>query len=82
MKFNYEKFQQFLSRNFHIRPTLIQPWKNLRSDLGLNSLEYLEVIVHLENTYHVNLPDEEIHNIQTVKQLTELMERNLVLVNA
>jgi acyl carrier protein len=82
MKFNKSKLIQFLTRNFYINPRLIAPQKRFYADLGMNSLEFLELIVYLENTYGIVLPDNEIDKIQTIKQLSELMETNLITVKA
>lgn len=82
MKFNKSKLIQFLTRNFYINPRLIAPQKRFYADLGMNSLEFLELIVYLENTYGIVLPDNEIDKIQTIKQLSEVMEANLVTVKA
>ncbi|MEA5137881.1 acyl carrier protein [Arcicella rigui] len=82
MKFNYSKLIQFLTRHFYINPRLIAPQKRFYADLGMNSLEFLELIVYLENTYGIVLPDNEIEKIQTIKQLSELMEANLISVEA
>jgi len=82
MKFNTSTLTQFLSRNFYINPRLIAPQKRFYADLGMNSLEFLEVIVYLENTYGITLPDNEIDKIQTISELSELMELNLEMVKA
>jgi acyl carrier protein len=80
MKFSTSTLTQFLSRNFYINPRLINPTKRFQADLGMNSLEFLELVVYLENTYGVTLPDNEIDKIQTIRQLSELMEANLNVV--
>ncbi|MES2519306.1 MAG: phosphopantetheine-binding protein [Bacteroidota bacterium] len=82
MKFNTSTLTQFLSRNFYINPRLIAPQKRFYADLGMNSLEFLEVVVYLENTYGITLPDNEIDKVQTIRQLSELIEANLVAVEA
>jgi acyl carrier protein len=80
MKFNTNTLTQFLSRNFYINPRLISPSKRFQADLGMNSLEFLEMVVYLENTYGITLPDNEIDKIQTIRQLSELMDANLNVV--
>jgi acyl carrier protein len=82
MKFNISELTKFLSRNFYINPRLIAPQKRFYADLGMNSLEFLEVVVFLENTYGIVLPDNEIDKIQTIRQLSEVMEANLIQVKA
>jgi acyl carrier protein len=80
MKFSTSTLTQFLSRNFYINPRLISPSKRFQADLGMNSLEFLEMVVYLENTYGVTLPDNEIDKIQTIRQLSELMDKNLNVI--
>jgi acyl carrier protein len=80
MKFNTASLTRFLSRNFYINPRLIAPQNRFYADLGMNSLEFLEMVVFLENTYGITLPDNELDKIQTVRQLSELMEASLVEV--
>ena len=77
MKPSYEQFKSFLARNLFINPALIQPNKTLRNDLGLNSIEFLELVVHLENAYKINLPDRELERVCTVQDLNNLMERHV-----
>jgi acyl carrier protein len=75
----FKHFNQFLSKNFFIPEAIIKPWKHLRSDLGLNSIEFLELIVYIENTYGIQIADDELEKIHTVKNLTDYLERNLVV---
>jgi acyl carrier protein len=78
----FKHFIQFLSKNFFIPEAIIMPWKHFRSDLGLNSIEFLELIVYVENTYDIQIPDEELEKINTVKNLTDYLEKNLVPIPA
>jgi acyl carrier protein len=75
-------FKLFLSKNFFIPEAVIMPWKHFKSDLGLNSIEFLELIVYVENTYGLQIPDEELEKIHTVKDLTDYLESNLVFIPA
>jgi acyl carrier protein len=78
----FKHFTQFLSKNFFIPEAIIKPWKHFKSDLGLNSIEFLELIVFVENTYNIQIPDNELEKIHTVKDLTDYLESNLVLLPA
>ncbi len=78
----FKHFNEFLSKNFFIPEAIIMPWKQFRSDLGLNSIEFLELIVYVENTYGIQIPDDELEKLTTVKDLTHYLEANLVALPA
>jgi acyl carrier protein len=75
----FQQFNQFLSKNFFIPEAIIKPWKHIRTDLGLNSIEFLELIVYVESTYGIQIPDENLEKIHTVKNLTDYLEANLAV---
>lgn len=47
------------------------------ADLGIDSLELLEVIGTLERDLDIRVPDDQLVGIQTVRQLLELVEAKL-----
>lgn len=75
----FQQFNHFLSKNFFIPEAIIKPWKHLRTDLGLNSIEFLELIVYVESTFGIQIPDEDLEKIHTVKNLTDYLEANLAV---
>ncbi|MGF1468056.1 MAG: acyl carrier protein [Sandaracinaceae bacterium] len=44
------------------------------ADLGLDSLQTLELVGEMERELEVQIPDEKLVGIQTVRQLLELVE--------
>lgn len=47
------------------------------ADLGIDSLELLEVIGSLERDLDIRVPDDQLVGIQTVNQLLELVETKI-----
>jgi len=45
-------------------------------DLNADSLDVVEVIMELENTFNMEIPDEEAEKIKTVGGLVEYVENN------
>ncbi|MCA9601005.1 MAG: acyl carrier protein [Polyangiales bacterium] len=45
------------------------------SDLGIDSLGMLELVGEMERELSVQIPDDELVGIQTVKQLVDLIEK-------
>jgi acyl carrier protein len=77
----YEQLKKVLTKNFFVNPLTVQPNKKFDKDMGLNSLEFLEIIVNIETYFGINIPDEQIENIRTVGQMATCVER-LILVEA
>lgn len=66
---------RYVNRHFSIRTPGIQPSHRLQQDLGLNEIEALEVIVHLELVYGATLPDSTLIPSLSVAKLCALIEQ-------
>lgn len=69
----------------HHRLTASMPLRTnarLDHDLGLDSLERVELIVDLENYYSVELPDSEINSLCTLRDVEMCLQRQLLKVAA
>lgn len=51
----------------------IQETDHLEDDLGLDSLDHVELIMKLEKEFNIGIPDDEFENLKntTVKELTD-----------
>ncbi len=77
MKTTYNTFKKILTKNFFIKPTKIAAKSQLNKDLGISSLEFVELVVTVENIFHIELNDKELENIKTVGELVSCIDRNL-----
>ena len=50
---------------------------NLTADLRLDSLDQLEILMEVEATFEVNIPDDEAERIVTVQDLVHCVLRRL-----
>ncbi len=46
----------------------------LRSELGLNSFDFVNVAIELEREYGIKIPDASAANVRTVGELVELVK--------
>ncbi len=76
-----EQLTKVLTKNFFVNPLAVQPNKYFYKDLGLNSLEFLEMVVSIETFFGVNIPDEQLDKLKTVRQMSECVDK-LLLVGA
>jgi acyl carrier protein len=56
----------------------VQMESNLARDIGLDSLDTVELGMGLEEQFGVELPESEIENVESVADLVDLVERKLV----
>jgi acyl carrier protein len=78
----YQEIKKILSKNFFINPLAVKPLKSFRSDLGLNSIEFLEIVYEIEKMFRVNIPDSDLENVRTVEDLAHCVEHQLEPVMA
>lgn len=43
-------------------------------DLGLDSLDFIEIIINIENEYDVEIGDEEANELKTIGDIIELLK--------
>lgn len=62
--------------------TKIRLEDNLRNDLGLDSLAMIELLFKIEETFDLEIPNEDLSEITTVGDVISYMERRLGTVPA
>lgn len=55
----------------------IKDTDNIVDDLGADDLDMLEICMALEEELHIEIPDEDIEEIETVGDLIKVCERKL-----
>ncbi len=50
-------------------------------DLGIDSMDAVEILFELENEFDINIPDDEVRSVRGIRQMCEGVER-LVLAKA
>jgi acyl carrier protein len=51
---------------------------NLQTDLGADSLDIVELLMHLEDNFDMKIPDEDAENLKTVGDAIKYIEANTV----
>jgi len=50
---------------------------HLSRDLGLDSLDTVDLILQMENQFHINIPDEDYPKLQSVSQINDYLQQRL-----
>lgn len=66
-----------LSETAHRDPETIRMESSLVDDLEMDSFMAIEMLFHLEDQYHIEIPDEQIKAFRTVSDVVEYMRKRL-----
>ena len=58
----------------------IKPESSLVDDLGLDSLDTVEIIMEVEREFNITIPDEEAAGLNTVQEIVDWLDKNLTPV--
>ena len=55
----------------------IQEDANFENDLGIDSLDFIEIILEIEKKFKIKISDEESEKLRTVKSITRLIKQKI-----
>ncbi len=66
-----------LVKELHVPSSSIAPQADFMKDLGLDSLDLIELTMAMEEEFGMEIQDEEAQKIMTIPQLLELLEEKM-----
>lgn len=72
-----EKINDFLIDDFEVEEEELMPAANLKDAIGLDSLDFVDLVVAVESNFGVKLVGEDFVNIITLQDFYNLIERKL-----
>ena len=70
----FEQFKALLVDELQVEEDKITPEAELSNDLGINSIELAELVMRCEETFGVDIQDDDIHNFVTVGDVVKYLE--------
>jgi len=70
-----EKVRQFLIDDFEIEEEVITPDAKLKEDLGIDSLDFVDIVVIVEKLFGFKIVPEELAGVTTLQQFCDYIER-------
>ena len=77
-----EKLKNIISQYVDVNPLLIDENMSLNAELGLDSFALISMLVEIEESFNVEIPDYELPNFQTLKDLYSYVSKDSAIVNA
>lgn len=69
----YEKVRQVLIEGMSVAEDRIAPDASIAS-LSMDSLEYAELVIELEEAFSIDVPDDDFEKLRTVQDLADYAE--------
>lgn len=70
----FEQLKAVIVKHLKVDPAKITESTNLLEDLGADSLDLVEIIMEIENTFGIAIPDEDITKLKTMKDAVAYIE--------
>lgn len=70
-----QKIADILVDKLGIAPTEVTPEANLIKDLGIDSLDFAELIMEFEQEFNIRIPDHDAEQLQTVSEIVDYVKR-------
>ncbi len=74
-----ERVEDITAKALDIDRNLVKQSSNFSLDLGADSLDVIELVMCLEETFDIDIPDTDSDNIFTVEEATMYIERQVPL---
>ena len=71
----FEKVRTLIAEQFGVEENTITPETTFTEDLSADSLDIVELIMTLEQTFNVSVNDEEVENVKTVGDVVSTIEK-------
>jgi len=69
-----EKVTRILTEKLGIAESEITPDANFVKDLGIDSLDYAEIVMEFEQTFDIRIPDDDAEKLQTFGQAVSYIQ--------
>lgn len=73
----FDKIVEIIAEQLGCDANLIDEDSAILEELGADSLDIVEIIMAVEENYEISIPDEEMPNLRTVKDIVLYIEANM-----
>lgn len=74
-----EKVKEFLIEDLEVEEEKIVPEARLREDIGIDSLDLVDIVVLVDRAFGFKIKTEEMVNVTTLKQFCDYIEQHTTL---
>lgn len=72
-----EKVRLFLTEDLEIEDGLIKPENRLKEDIGIGSLDFVDIVVFIDKYFGIQVQPNDMKGIDTLEQFCDYIEAKL-----
>ncbi len=72
-----EKIKHILVDKLGLAETEVTPDANLIKDLGIDSLDYAELVMEFEQAFDIRIPDDDAEQLTTIEATIKYVEKKI-----
>ena len=73
----FDKIKDIIVEQLDVEEDAVTMEASITEDLGADSLDVVDLVMSIEESFDVEIPDEEVENIKTVDQLVKYIEAHM-----
>lgn len=75
----FDAVKDLISEQLGVEADDITEASNIQDDLGVDSLDAVDLIMALEDEFDIEIPEDQVKNIKTVGDIVKLIEDTMAL---
>ena len=73
----FESIREILANKENVKVEGLKLESNLKTDLGLDSLDVVELLMELEKKYMIHIQDSDVTKINTIKDIINVVVKSI-----
>lgn len=73
----FDTIVEMIKTQLHQESIQVTPETTLQVDLGVDSIALMEFVIHLEDTFHLAIPDEDVETMETMGQILDYLDQRI-----
>ena len=73
----FDKIKDFIVEQLDVEEDAVTMEASITEDLGADSLDVVDLVMSIEESFDVEIPDEEVENIKTVGDIVKYIENKV-----
>lgn len=74
MQMVFDKIREIIVEQLDVDEDKVTPEASITEDLGADSLDVVDLVMSIEESFDIEIPDEEVENIKTVGDIVKFIE--------